>query len=48
MTKPASDSAIRLDTTAGRRRDNMPQFMDVRHGMNGITADQLMQAHGRT
>jgi hypothetical protein len=23
----------------------MPQFMDVHHGMNGITADQLQQAH---
>ncbi|MEU8754204.1 SCO4226 family nickel-binding protein [Streptomyces chartreusis] len=22
----------------------MPQFMDVHHGMKGITADQLMQA----
>lgn len=24
----------------------MPQFMDVHHGMKGITADQLKQAHG--
>ncbi|PKW08747.1 Protein of unknown function [Streptomyces sp. 1222.5] len=23
----------------------MPQFMDVHHGMQGITADQLMEAH---
>ncbi|GAA3864124.1 SCO4226 family nickel-binding protein [Streptomyces lacrimifluminis] len=23
----------------------MPQFMDVHHGMEGITADQLNQAH---
>ncbi|WP_406001256.1 SCO4226 family nickel-binding protein [Streptomyces sp. NBC_00829] len=23
----------------------MPQFMDVHHGMKGITADQLMEAH---
>ena len=23
----------------------MPEFMDVHHGMKGITADQLMEAH---
>ena len=23
----------------------MPQFMDVHHGMKGITPDQLMEAH---
>ncbi|MEV7393673.1 MULTISPECIES: SCO4226 family nickel-binding protein [Streptomyces] len=23
----------------------MPQFMDVHHGMKGITADQLQEAH---
>ncbi|GHB56530.1 hypothetical protein GCM10010331_50630 [Streptomyces xanthochromogenes] len=30
---------------AGRGCDVMSRFMDVHHGMRGITADQLKQAH---
>jgi hypothetical protein len=29
----------------GRRRVPMAKFMDVHHGMKGITAEQLRQAH---
>jgi hypothetical protein len=29
----------------GRRRVAMAKFMDVHHGMKGITAEQLRQAH---
>ncbi|MDQ1069622.1 hypothetical protein QFZ32_005062 [Streptomyces canus] len=29
----------------GRKVEAMAQFMDVHRGMQGITADQLMQAH---
>ncbi len=29
----------------GRKVQAMTRFMDVHHGMQGITADQLMEAH---
>jgi hypothetical protein len=35
----------KCDRIRDRRCGAMPQFMDVHHGMEGITADQLNQAH---